>query len=404
MSEHLKRRVGFGLLTAYGVGVMIGAGIYVLVGAVAGQAGSLAWLAFVVAGLIALPSALSFAELSSRVPEAGGAAAYMRAAFGARWLATLVGLAMVLAGTISAAAVLRGGVGYLTGIVDIEANVAILVLGVLLTGIAIWGVVESLSFAAVLTAIEVVGLILVIGAGFLAVPVEVSGEAVAVAGAGDAKGVLYGVLAAAALAFFAFVGFEDIVNLAEETRDPERIMPRAIVAALVLVSLIYALVAYAATRAVAPEVLAGSDRPLVLVWQAYSATPAVFLSAIAVAAALNGVLAQIVMAARVLFGLGRDGGAFGVFHHAHPRLGTPVLGSLLVGVAVILCALLLPVVTLAGFSATVLLAVFVVVNAALLRLKLIGADVPAFRVPIFVPAFGMLASLAALGLSLGDFL
>ncbi|WP_127116167.1 APC family permease [Shimia sediminis] len=402
MSEHLKRRVGFGLLTAYGVGVMIGAGIYVLVGAVAGQAGSLAWLAFALAGLIALPSALSFAELSSRVPEAGGAAAYMRAAFGARWLATLVGLAMVLAGTISAAAVLRGGVGYLTGIVDIEATVAILVLGVLLTGIAIWGVVESLSFAAVLTAIEVVGLILVIGAGFLAVPVEVSGEAVA--GAGDAKGVLYGVLAAAALAFFAFVGFEDIVNLAEETRDPERIMPRAIVAALVLVSLIYGLVAYAATRAVAPEVLAGSDRPLVLVWQAYSATPAVFLSAIAVAAALNGVLAQIVMAARVLFGLGRDGGAFGVFHHANPRLGTPVLGSLLVGGAVILCALLLPVVTLAGFSATVLLAVFVLVNAALLRLKLVGTDVPAFRVPIFVPVFGMLASLAALVLSLGDFL
>ncbi|WP_299349826.1 amino acid permease [uncultured Shimia sp.] len=401
MAEHLKRNVGFGLLTSYGVGVMIGAGIYVLVGAVAGQAGSWAWLAFVLAGLIALPSALSFAELSSRVPEAGGAAAYMRAAFEAPWLAALVGLAMVLAGTISAAAVLRGGVGYLTGIVQIDTPVAIIALGLILTGIAIWGVVESLSFAALLTVIEVVGLILVIGAGFLAAPAAPTTEAIAAAG--DINAVLYGVLAASALAFFAFVGFEDIVNLAEETRDPERTMPRAIIAALVLVSLIYALVAFAATRAVPPAILAQSDRPLVLVWQAYSTTPAVFLSAIAVAAALNGVLAQIVMAARVLFGLGRQGGLFAVFHHVHPRLGTPVLGSLGVGVAVILCALWLPVATLAEVSATVLLMVFVLVNAALLRMKLKSDVSPAFQVPRAVPVLGMLASLTALAVALGDF-
>lgn len=395
MNDTLKRRVGLGLLTTYGIGVMVGAGIYVLVGAVAGIAGDLAWLAFVLAGLVALPSALSFAELSSRVPQAGGAAAYMRAAFGSSALAGLVGLAMVSAGTISAAAVLRGGVGYLTGIVAIDPLWGIIGLGVLLTVIAVWGVVESLGFAAILTVIEVVGLGLVITAGLLAVPVAPPPPDQVQAG-GDLSLAVMGILGATALAFFAFIGFEDMVNLAEETRDPERNVPRAIIIALALVSVIYAAVAFAATRAVATDVLAASDRPLALVWQAWTGGSVVFLSAIAVVAALNGVLAQIVMAARVLFGLGREGGMFAIFHHTSARLGTPVLGSVLVGGAVIISALLLPVATLAGLSASVLLVVFVLVNIALLRLKSRAGVTPRFAIPRAVPWFGLFASLAAL--------
>ncbi len=350
---------------------------------------------------MALPSALSFAELSSRVPQAGGAAAYMRAAFGSTALAGLVGLAVVLAGTISAAAVLRGGVGYLTGIVAIDPVWAIVGLGVLLTMIAVWGVVESLGFAAILTLIEVAGLVLVISAGLLAAPVAppVFEQSASVAGLSPA---IMGILAASALAFFAFIGFEDMVNLAEETRDPERNVPRAIIIALVLVSVIYAAVAYAATRAVPADVLAASDRPLALVWQAWTGGSVVFLSAIAVAAALNGVLAQIVMAARVLFGLGREGGMFAVFHHTSERLGTPVLGSVLVGGAVIVSAVLLPVATLAEISASVLLAVFVLVNIALLRLKSRSPVLPQFAVPRAVPWFGLFASLAALAASMVD--
>jgi basic amino acid/polyamine antiporter, APA family len=401
MTDTLRRRVGLGLLATYGIGVMIGAGIYVLIGAVAGIAGDLAWLAFVLAGLVALPSALSFAELSSRVPQAGGAAAYMRAAFGSAVLAGLVGLAMVAAGTISAAAVLRGGVGYLTGIVAIDPVLGIVGLGVLLMVIAIWGVVESLGFAAILTVIEVTGLALVITAGMLAAPVAVPvlEQSAPLPGLSAA---IMGILAATALAFFAFIGFEDMVNLAEETRDPERNVPRAIIIALLLVSVIYAAVAYSATRAVATHVLAASDRPLALVWQAWTGGSVVFLSAIAVAAALNGVLAQIVMAARVLFGLGREGGMFGVFHHTSARFGTPVLGSVLVGGAVIVSAVLLPVATLAEISASVLLVVFVLVNIALLRLKSRSPVVPRFAVPRAVPWFGLIASLAALAASMAD--
>lgn len=401
MNDTLKRRVGLGLLTTYGIGVMVGAGIYVLIGAVAGIAGDLAWLAFVLAGLVALPSALSFAELSSRVPQAGGAAAYMRAAFGSPALAGLVGLAMVAAGTISAAAVLRGGVGYLTGIIAIDPVWGIVGLGAVLTLIAIWGVVESLGFAAILTVIEVTGLALVIGAGLMAAPVEIAEFERIDPLLGVAPAIM-GILAATALAFFAFIGFEDMVNLAEETRDPERNVPRAIIIAMVLVSVIYAAVAFASTRAVPPHVLAASDRPLALVWQAWTGGSVVFLSAIAVAAALNGVLAQIVMAARVLFGLGRQGGVFSVFHHTSERLGTPVLGSVLVGCAVTLSAVLLPVATLAEISASVLLVVFVLVNIALLRLKSISPQKPRFAIPRAVPWFGLFASAGALATSMVD--
>lgn len=391
---HLHRRIGLGLLTAYGVGVMVGAGIYVLVGAVAAEVGQQAWLAFVLAGLIAAPTALSFAELSARIPEAGGAAAYIRVGLNSPVASIFTGLAVIAAGTVSAAAVLQGGVGYLTGVIAIPDTAGILVIGALLTLIAVWGVVESLSFAAILTAIEVIGLILIVASGLIAEPIPPVEAARGLPPIGALA-----VLGAAALAFFAFIGFEDMVNLAEETRQPTRTMPRAIIIAMVVVSLIYALVAYAATRAVAPAELAASAQPLALVWQAGFGEGVAILSLIAVAAALNGVLAQIVMAARVLYGLGRSARIFAPFATAHPCFGTPARGTLLVGAAVLLAAVALPVATLAEIAATILLAVFVVVNLTLIRVKR-RALAAGFSVPILVPAAGALVSLAALALSL----
>lgn len=395
MAETLHRRIGPGLLVFYGLGVMVGAGIYVLVGAVAGQAGPLAWLAFLLAGAVAAPSALSFAELSSRLPEAGGEVAYLRSAFSSDALGVAVGIAIVLAGTFSAAAVLRGGVGYLTSVLPVSQVLGIVVIGALLCVVAVVGVVESLAFAAVLTVVELAGLALVVVAGFLAPVVpDAAQSAQAVP-----KALHLGVLAAAALAFFAFIGFEDMVNLAEEVRRPERTMPRAILIALALVTAVYTLVSFAATRSVPVADLAASERPLALVWQAGFGAGAGALALIAVVAALNGVLAQIVMAARVLFGIGRRVPAFAAFHHVHARFGTPLRGTVLVSVAVILSALVLPVAELAGMSATVLLCVFVLVNAALIRLKRSAPDAP-FRVPGFVPWAGVILSLLALVFSL----
>lgn len=392
MAVALKRRLGLGLLTAYGVGVMVGAGIYVLIGAVAGQAGVWAPLAFALAAGVALPSALSYAELSARIPEAAGEAAYVEQALGLGWLALLVGLAIVVAGTVSAAAVLRGGVGYLVSVVPVGTAAAILAIGGLLTLVALWGVLESLSVAAILTVIEVGGLLLVVWAGLGADP---SPDWVA-----PAAPVWGGIASAVVLAFFAFIGFEDMVNMAEEVRDPERILPRGLLIAVGITTLLYALVSFAAVRAVPLAALAASDRPLALVWETGTGRSAAFLSLIAVAAALNGILAQIVMAARLLFGLGRRHAAFVPFRQVHPRLGTPVAATLLIGVLVIGTALALPVALLAEFTATILLSVFAVVNISLISLKKRQPAAP-FRVPAFVPWIGLVAAVAALFAAIG---
>ena len=388
----LRQRLGFWLLTLYGVGVMVGAGIYVLVGEVAGRAGVWAPASFLLAALIALPTALSYAELSGRIPEAAGEAAYIRTATGWIWPAVLVGLALEATGIVSAAVVLQGGVGYLRAILPLDEALLIVAIGGVLGLAALVGVLESLLLAAVLTLTEVAGLLIVSGAGLAGPVVEQTGAA-----AGFAP---LGIAAAGLLAFFAFLGFEDMVNMVEETRDSRRLMPRALVAALVITTALYALVSWAAVRAVPVADLAASRQPLVLVFERATGQGAGFLALIAVTAALNGVLAQIVMSARVLYGLGRFVPALRVFHHTHRRFRTPVLGTLLATAATVALALTAPLVGLAETSALLLLAVFLSVNLALLILKRRGpAPAGGFTAPRWMPAAGI--ALSALGFAWG---
>ncbi len=385
----LRRRIGLGLLTAYGVGVMVGAGIYVLVGVVAGHAGIWAPLVFVLAALIAAPTCLTYAELAGRIPEAAGEAAYALAATGRQGPALTTGIGTEIVGVVSAAVVLQGGVGYLRALVDLPDGLLIAAVGVGLGIAAVVGVLESLALAAVFTAIEILGLLIVIGAG-AAGPAAVQTEAaLAFVPAGLAAGGM--------LAFFAFLGFEDIVNMVEETREPSRTVPRAIFLALGVTTLLYVAVAWAAVRAVPVEQLAASRQPLALVFETASGRSADFLAAIATVAALNGVLAQVVMSARVLYGLGRFSAAFAPFHHAAPRFGTPVLATVVATGAVIALALTAPLLALAEITSMVLLCVFIVVNASLIALKRRGpAPVGAFVAPAWLPWAGLGGSVLAL--------
>ena len=389
--EQLKRRIGLPLLTAYGVGVMVGAGIYVLIGAVAGAAGVWAPVSFLVAGLIAAPSALSYAELSTRHPEAAGEAAYIEKGLNSRILAILIGLAIVAVGTISAAAVLRGGTGYLIAIVQVDQNTAIIAIGITLTLIALIGALESLAFAALLTLVEVIGLALVIYAGFT--------------GPSSADFTMPpapewgGIWIAATLAFFAFIGFEDIVNMAEEVHKPERTLPRAILWSLAITTGLYILVSLAAIRIVPIAELAETNSPLALVWERATGQSAAFLAMIAVLAALNGVLAQIVMASRVLFGLGKRTPVLAIFRKTHHRFATPILATVLLGTGTILAALALPVAELAEVTTLLLLIIFAVVNVALIASKRADPTAP-FCVHILVPWLGLVTALGALGFAL----
>ncbi len=391
MADHLKRRVGLGLLTAYGVGVMVGAGIYVLVGAVASEAGSWTPMSFLLAGIIAAPTALSYAEFSTRYPEAAGEAAFVGHGMGSQIMAVFVGLAIVLAGTISAAAVLRGGVGYLSVILDVQSGWSIVALGLVLTGVAVFGVIESLALAALFTVIELIGLGLVIWAGFSGIPVIEAPLSV--------PPIWTGIGAGAVLAFFAFIGFEDIVNMAEEVRTPERTLPRAILISLILTTIIYVLVAFAAVRVVPVVELGQSEQPLALVWRLGAGGDGRFLAAIAVFAALNGVLAQIVMASRVLYGLGKRTGALAMFHQVHPRTRTPMRATILIGAVVVVGALSLPIAVLAEATSTILLSVFVLVNLALILEKR-RAPEAAFCVSPLVPVVGLVLAGAALILNI----
>jgi len=244
----------------------------------------------------------------------------------------------------------------------------------------------------VLTVVEVAGLVAVIAVGFAAEPAPL-----AMPMPDPAPLAMSGIAGATLLAFFAFVGFEDMVNMVEETRDPARTMPRAILLALGITTVLYLLVALAAVRTVLPERLAESASPLALVYETATGRHPWFLAIVAGSAALNGVLALVVMTARVLYGLGRRGYGFGVFHHAHPRWRTPVLATAVATGAVVALALTAPLVTLAEITSLLLLAVFVAVNLSLVALKRRGeGPAGAFRIPAWVPGLGAAVSAVAL--------
>lgn len=393
-APRLKRRVGFWLLTLYGVGVMIGAGVYVLIGQMAGAAGVWTPLAFLLAGLAAAATGASFAELSARFPEAGGEIAFTREAFGSKNLSLAVGVAAATVGVVAGAAILKGGVGYLQALIPWSESALFALLAALLGALAALGVAESLRAAALLTLIELIGLMIVAAAGFFGEPASVDAAAEAAA---EAAPSLAGLFAAVFLAYFAYLGFEDMVNLAEETRDPRRTVPRAILAAFAITTLIYILVAAAALRAVDPQALAESKKPLALVFESATGRSSGFISAIAVAATLNGVLAQLVMSARVLFGLGRQAPAFSVLHETHPRFGTPVRATAIATAALILVGIYAPLGALASAAVLLLLCVFTMMNLALIQLKRRGPPPErAPDLPRWAPWFGFVCSASIL--------
>jgi len=388
----LKRGLGFVLLTLYGVGVTVGAGIYVLVGKVSAEAGIYGPVAFVIAAFVAGLTAFSYGELSGRYPVSAGEAVYMNEAFHNPTLGTVIGLLVALTGLVSAAVITLGFVGYLNALVATPEVVTLCAVVALLAGLAIWGITESVFLSGIVTLVEIGGLLLVIVFGVD--DMVASPDAARVLFPPLEMDVWSGVMSGALLAFFAFIGFEDMVNVAEEVQDPVHTIPRAIVATLVVTTTLYLLVSAISVTAIPQAELIASDAPLALVFERTSGMDGKILSGVAVFAVLNGALIQMIMGSRILFGLARQGWMPKFLGLVHPGRQTPIIATIVIAGAVLALALLFPLVGLATATSYITLTVFTLVNTALLWIRFRGDTVGLWRVPIWVPALGAVSSAA----------
>ncbi len=389
MSRPLKRSLGLGLLVLYGVGTTVGAGIYALTGEIVSISGQLAPWSFLVASVMAGLTALSFAELSSRLPRAAGTALYVERGLRSNALAQVVGVLVVLAGVVSSAALMNGAVGYVQSLVEVPAAVVIVVAAVCLTLLAVWGMKESAWVAGVITLIEVGGLVWIIALSLSSTDLP----SVDWAGFVPREGTVWPIFPGAVLSFYAFIGFEDMVEVAEEVKDVRRILPRAIIITWIITSLLYVALLTSVLAAVGVDFLATSTAPLADVHRTLmgGGDGGTILGYVALLAIVNGALIQIIMASRVVYGLASRGRLPQVLAFVSARFETPVVATCIVGLTVLTFALLGQLSGLAQITSMLMLLVFGLANLALVCLK-IRREGPEgeMRVPLVVPALGAL--------------
>jgi amino acid transporter len=391
----LMRTIGPAQMALYGLGSMLGAGIYGLIGKAAGQAGNAVWLSFVVALVAALLTALSYASLGSRYPRAAGAAYVTERAYGFPLLSFMVGLALVCSGLTSIATqsqVFAANIAVLMGLESMPLSWLALGFLLILTGLVFRGIRESMWVNVLCTLIEAGGLVLVIVAGasywgsvdYLETPASPASDHAALL-----------VMQAAVLAFFAFIGFEDMINVAEETRDPERTVPLGLILAMAAAALLYIGVAVTAVSVVPWQELAEAPGPITAVMEraAPSLTPLLF-TAITLFAVANTALVNYVTASRLIYGMARQGLLPQRLGDVHAGRRTPHLAVAALFLVLAPLALLGTTTELAAATVLLLLLVFMVVNGALFVLK--GRDGERrgrFEIPRAIPALGALTCL-----------
>lgn len=387
----LKKTVGLLALILYGTGNILGAGIYGLIGKVVGTMGNGAWLAFLMSMIAAGLTGLSYASVGSRYPRAGGAVYASARAFRSNFLSYTVGFMVMMSGFLSMATATRIFSGYLGSMLpNVPPALIIISFGLLVTALVYRGLKESLWFNAVCTTIELGGLIFVIVVGIpylgnvsyldFKSPVNPGGEI----GLGI-------ILAGAILTFYSFIGFEDILNISEEVKEPKKTVPRGLIIAIVCSSIIYVLVSLVAVSVISVEDLAVSKQPMAdVVAQAASWMPPQVFNFIALFAVSNTVLLNLITTSRLIFGMARQGQLPKVLETIHPKRQNPHWAIILSGGVLLTLALLGDITSLAKATSVMLLCSFIVVNASLIILKKKDKIDGTFEVPIFVPALGMI--------------
>lgn len=392
----LKRSLTLTHAVLYGLGVTIGAGIYVLIGAAAARAGMHAPLAFVAAAILMGFTAASFAELATRMPVAAGEAAYVREAFQSERLSLAVGGLVIVIAVVSGAAISVGSAGYIRVFIDLPEPIILTVVVLSMGVIAAWGIQESAAFAGAMTLIEVGGLLLLVFAGAFSEPDLIRRLPEILMPASSAT--LIGFISAAHLAVFAFIGFEAIVNVAEEMHEPKRTLPRAIFLTLALATLLYVAVVWVALVAVQPAELGASEAPLALVFERLTGISPYTMSLIAIVATLNGIIVQIILASRVFYGLARLGSLPAAFQKVSTVTRTPLLATAVAVAVVLALALLLPLEQLADLTSRFTLIMFALINLALIRIKRREPEPPrnVYVAPFWMPWAGLVSCVVLL--------
>ena len=397
----LRRAIGPFQLTLYGLGSMLGSGIYGMIGQAAGLAGNLVWLSFIVAMVAALLTALSYASLGSRYPRAGGAAYVTDRAFKMPLLSFVVGLAVVASGVTSIATqsqVFAVNLISITGLTVVPVWAIAIVFLLIVAGIVLRGIKESMWFNVICTLIEAAGLLLVIAVGIpywgsvdlLQPPLTTSGS--------DALLVL--IFQGSVLTFFAFIGFEDILNVAEECHEPEKTIPIALVTAMMVGALIYVAVAVTSVSVLPWQELAAAPGPLTEVMRrAAPSIPVVVFAAITLFAVANTALVNFVTSSRMIYGMADQKLLPRSLSKVSVGLKSPYVATLSILLLLVPLAFFGSIAELASASVLMLLVVFFIVNSALIVLQRRGSEPKGkFEVPRLVPMLGAIVCLLLIGI------
>lgn len=389
----LRRSVTTTGLFFFILGDVLGAGVYVLAGTVAGLSGGAVWVPLLGALLLALLTAGSYAELATKYPQAGGSSHYSTLAFGP-FIGFLVGFCMLSAGIVSVGALALGFAGdYLSEFVSLPTGLVVVAFLALLAALNARGISESMGVNRAATIIEVSGLVAVIVLGAVVV-LRGQGDLARLGELGTPEnGPIAAVLAGTVLAFYSYVGFETSVNIAEETKDPVRSYPRALFGALIAAGVIYALVGAAAAVVLPTSELAASSAPLLRVVEAAGIIPPVVFSVVALVAVANGALLTGIMSSRLAYGMARDGLLPSALGRVLPGRRTPWVAIIATSGLSLALALAGSIEVLASTMVLLLLVVFTATNAAVLVLRRDPIQARHFRVPTILPVAGIASCL-----------
>ena len=395
----LRRAISRNVLLLLVVGDVLGAGIYALVGEVGGRVGGAIWTAFALALLLAMFTAFAYAELVTKYPQAAGAALYVNKAWRRPFVTFLVAFAVMCSGLTSAATLARAfGGDYLSVFVELPTVLVALVFITVVALVNFRGISESVRLNVVLTSIEVAGLLLVVLIGVAAIADGASGiDGGRALEFKEGESVVAAIMGGAGLAFFALIGFEDSVNMAEEARDPARDYPRALFGGLLVAGVVYLFVTVVASIVVPTGRLADSSGPLLEVVQVgpLGMSTEVF-SAIALFALTNGALINMIMASRIVYGMSRERILPAGLGIVHGRRRTPWVAIVVTTAIAMLLIASGDLSELADTTVLLLLLVFTVVNVAVLVLRRDPVEHAHFRAPTAVPVIGAVVSLALL--------